>query len=109
MKDQVQRTALYEGLLEGSSEHQALEAFAVAMELKKPVQLTVQAKTLSFTEEELPQDGIELVVTASTWDGLRHKSRQMCHGLFFLKKRLHRAIFKSARCTDSICRCSKDA
>ena len=53
MKDQVQRTALYEGLLEGSSEHQALEAFAVAMELKKPVQLTVQAKTLSFTEEEL--------------------------------------------------------
>ena len=96
MKDQVQRTALYEGLLEGSSEHQALEAFAVAMELKKPVQLTVQAKTLSFTEEELPQDGIELVVTASTW-GWFAAQIKMCHGLFFLKKRLHRAIFQISK------------
>lgn len=70
MKDQVQRTALYEGLLEGSFEHQALEAFAVAMSLKDPVQLTAQTKMQSFTEEELPQEGIEIFVTASTWGWL---------------------------------------
>ena len=70
MKGQVQRTALYEGLLEGSSEHQALEAFAVAMSLKEPVQLAAQAKMQNFTEEELPQEGIEILVTASTWGWL---------------------------------------
>ena len=88
MKDQVQRTALYEGLLEGSSEHQALEAFAVAMELKKPVQLTVQAKTLSFTEEELPQDGIELVVTASTWGWFAAQIKTDVPWLIFPQKKI---------------------
>ena len=87
MRDQVQRTALYEGLLEGSSEHQALEAFAVAMELKKPVQLTVQAKTLSFTEEELPQDGIELVVTASTWGWFSAQIKTDVPWLIFPRKK----------------------
>ncbi len=67
MKNQVQRTALYEGFLEGSFEHQALEAFAVAMSLKDPVQLTAQAKIQDFAEEDLLQEGVEILVTASTW------------------------------------------
>ena len=95
MKDQVQRTALYEGLLEGSSEHQALEAFAVAMELKKPVQLTVQAKTLSFTEEELPQDGIELVVTASTWGWFAAQIKTDVPWLIFPQKKITSRDFSS--------------
>lgn len=67
IKGQVHLTALCEGLLEGRSEHQALEAFAVAVSLKKPVTLSVSTAKVSFAEEDLPQNGIELLVTASTW------------------------------------------
>lgn len=88
MKDQVQRTALYEGLLEGSSEHQALEAFAVAMALKEPVRFVAQAKMQNFTEEELPQEGIEILVTASTWGWLSAQVKTDAPWLVFPQKKI---------------------
>lgn len=70
MRGQVQRIAIYEGLLEGNSEYQALEAFAVAMKLKEPIVLKTDVETITFREEELPKEGITIPVTAGSWGWL---------------------------------------
>lgn len=87
IRGDVKKTAVYEGLLQGTHEHQALDAFLVAMKQKEPVYLKPETAKQVLQEEDLGEEE-SVAVTASTWGWLWAEVSSDAPWLLPEKKRL---------------------